>query len=137
MRFYLPDWKQSLLLVLIFFVGSMVAGIFALAGMELTSPVYVVSMAFPLAWAYFASRGNQKRGLGFVPLDEPRTGRLKSIFPIILVAFFATPFLGVLIEPLSNLFPMPDWLEAAFERMFDTSRPVDMVIYLQMPTPIS
>ena len=136
MKHYLPDWPQSLLLVLIFFAGSLVAGVFMIAGIDYTSPVYIVSMAFPLAFAWFMSRRNEKAGLRYVPVNEPNSGKFKSIWPVLLIVFFATPFLGVLIEPISNLFPMPEWLEAAFEKMFDTSRPVDMVLSTVILAPL-
>ena len=136
MKFYLPDWARSLLLVAIFFAGSMVGAAFTLAGINSTSLVYAVSMAFPLAWAWIASRRNQRLGLGYVPLNEPRTGNFKSIVPVVLLVFIVTPFLGVLLEPLSNLFPMSELMEEAFKKMFDTSRPVDMVLSTVILAPL-
>ncbi len=136
MKHYLPDWAQSLLLVVIFFAGSLFAAVFTLLGLELTSPVYAVSIAFPLLYAYFASRHNQKRGMGYVPVHEPRKGAFKSMVPVIVLVMLATPFLGALLEPLSNLFPMSDLMKAAFEKMFDTSRPVDMVLSTVILAPL-
>ncbi len=136
MDFYLPDWARSLLLVAIFFLGSLIAAAITLAGINSTSLVYAVSMAFPLAWAWFASRRNQRLGMGFVPVHEPRTGRFKSMVPVMLLVFSVTPFLGVLLEPLSNLFPMSELMEEAFKRMFDISRPVDMVLSTVILAPL-
>ena len=136
MKHYLPDWPGSLLLVLIFFLGAIPAAALAMAGIDINSLSYAVSMAFPLLFAWLISRRNAAQGLGFVPLHEPRTGAFKSMLPVVLLSMMATPFIGVLLEPLTNLFPMPEWLEAAFEKMFDTSRPVDMVLSTVILAPL-
>ena len=136
MRYYLPSWVQSLLLVLIFFVGSAVASVFYLTGVEINSLTYAVSMVFPLAFAYIASRRNQRAGLGYVPLDEPRKGAFGSMVPLFALVVIATPCLGALLEPLLSLFPMSDLMRAAFEKMFDTSRPVDMFISVSILAPL-
>ena len=135
MKHYLPLWGQSLLLVLIFFVGSLVAAPIQLSGVNCSSLVYAVSMFFPLGWAWLARR-NRLRALGFVPLNEPRKGSFASMLPVFVLVIVATPFLGVLLEPLTNLFPMSDLLEQAFEKMFDTSRPVDLVLSTAILAPL-
>jgi len=136
MRYYLPTWAQSLLLVLVFFVGSAVSSVFYLAGVANNTLTYAVSMIFPLAFAYIASRRNQRAGLGFVPVDEPRKGSFGSMLPLFALVVIATPCLGALLEPLTSLFPMSDLLRAAFEKMFDTSKPVDMFISVSILAPL-
>lgn len=136
MKHYLPDWSGSLVLVLIFFLGAVPAAALTMAGIDINSLTYAVSMAFPLLFAWFMSRRNASRGLGYVPLDEPRCGAFKSMLPVVLLAMLATPFIGVLLEPLTNLFPMSEWLEQAFEKMFDTSRPVDMILSTVILAPL-
>ncbi|MBQ7254225.1 MAG: CPBP family intramembrane metalloprotease [Bacteroidales bacterium] len=136
MRFYLPSWAQCLILVLIFFVGSVAASVFYLSGIESSSLTYAATMLLPLLWAFLISRRNQASGLGFVPLDEPRPGRFKSMLPVFATVIVATPFLAALIEPLTALFPMSDIMRAAFEKMFDTSRPVDTFIAASILAPL-
>ena len=137
MRFYLPSWVQALILVIVFFVGSAVASaLYLVTGTWMNSLTYVISMAFPLAWAYFASRRNQKAGLGYVPLDEPRKGGFGSMLPLFALVVIATPFAGALLEPLTSLFPMSDLMRQTFEKMFDTSRPVDMFISVSILAPL-
>ena len=136
MKHYLPAWGQSLILVLIFFAGSLAAAPVQLSGINSYSLAYAISMAFPLGWALLASRRNRLKGLGYVPLDEPRKGSFGSMLPVFALAIVATPFLGVLMEPLTNLFPMPQWLQEAFEQVFDTSRPVDLFISTSILAPL-
>ena len=136
MRFYLPSWTQCLILVVIFFVGSVAASAIFLSGIESSSLTYAATMVLPLLWAFLISRRNQAAGYGFVPLDEPRSGRFNSMFPVFAILIVATPFLAALIEPLTALFPMSDVMRAAFEKMFDSSRPVDTFIAASILAPI-
>ncbi|MBQ1167855.1 MAG: CPBP family intramembrane metalloprotease [Bacteroidales bacterium] len=136
MKHYLPLWGQSLVLVLIFFAGSLAAAPIQLSGIKCSSLLYLVSMLFPLGWAWFVSRRNRLQGLGYVPLDEPRKGSFGSMFPVFALLVVATPFIGVLVEPLSNLFPMSELMKQAFEKMFDTSRPVDLFVSTSILAPL-
>ena len=136
MRFYLPSWTQCLILVVIFFVGSVAASAIFLSGIESSSLTYAATMVLPLLWAFLISRRNQAAGYGFVPLDEPRSGRFNSMFPVFAIVIVATPFLAALIEPLTALFPMSDVMRAAFEKMFDSSRPVDTFIAASILAPL-
>ena len=132
----MPDWKQSLLLVLIFFLGMVPAALLTLAEIDINSLTYAVTMVFPLLVAYLISRRNEARGLGYVPLEEPRSGKFGSMLPVVLLVMFVTPFIGVLLEPLTNIFPMSERLQEAFEKMFDTSRPVDIVLSTVILAPL-
>jgi len=136
MKFYLPDWKHSLLLVLIFFAGALPAAAISLAGCDINSVTYAVTMLFPLLAAYLFSRHNEAHGMGFVPLHDPQKGGFASMLPVFLLVMAATPFIGVLLEPLTNIFPMSERLKEAFEKMFDTSRPVDMVLSTVILAPL-
>ena len=136
MRYYLPTWGQSLLLVLIFFAGSLGAAVPMMLGVKSISVLYVIPMAFPLAWAFFASRRNEAAGLEYVPIHEPRTGSARSMVPVFLAVIVATPFLGALLEPVTSMFSMSEKLQQMFERLFDTSRPVDLFISVSILAPL-
>ena len=132
----MPTWAQCLLLVLIFFVGAVVASVLYLVGVECNSLTYAISVAFPLAWAYIASRRREAAGFGFVPVNEPRKGGFSSMVTVFVAAVVATLCLGALLEPLTALFPMSDAMRQAFERMFDPSKPVDMFISASILAPL-
>lgn len=132
----MPSWAHCLLLVLVFAVGSMLAAALMRLGVKSNAAVYAVSMLFPFLWAYLASRRNFRRGKGYVPVDEPRSGGFKSMVPVFVLAVVATPFMGALVEPITNLFPMSDIFKKAFEEMFDTSRPVDLFISTSILAPV-
>lgn len=132
----MPDWKHSLILVLFFFLGALPAALLVIAGINFNSLTYAVTMVLPLLWAFIISRRNAARGLGYVPLEDPQRGGFRSMLPVFLLVISVTPFLGVLIEPISNLFPMSERLQEAFERMFDTSRPVDTALATVVLAPL-
>lgn len=136
MSYYLPSWAQCLILVAIFFAGSVAASAIFLSGIDSSSLTYAATMLLPLLWAFLMSRRNQAAGYGFVPLDEPRRGRFGSMLPLFAIVIVATPFLAALIEPATALFPMSDLMRAAFEKMFDTSRPVDTFIAASILAPL-
>ena len=133
---YLPSWGHSLLLVLVFFAGSLLAAIPSLLGVNSTSLTYILSMICPLLCAFLISRNRRIAGYGFVPVDEPRKGNFRSMLPLFLLVMVATPFLGALVEPVTSMFPMSDVIKEAFERMFDTSRPVDMILSVSILAPL-
>ncbi|MBP5505930.1 MAG: CPBP family intramembrane metalloprotease [Bacteroidales bacterium] len=136
MKHYLPGWAQSLVLVVIFFAGSLVTSVLYLLGVKSNSLIYAVTMVFPLLFAYIASQRNRKMGLGYVPLNDPQSGKFKSMVPVFAIAILATPFLGALLEPITSQFKMSDTLRAAFEKMFDTSHPVDLFISVSILAPL-
>ncbi len=137
MSYYLPDWKQSLLLVLIFFAGSVaVAALVTLGGIGSTSLMYALTMMFPLLWAVFCSQRSRASGGGSVPLDDPQRGAFGSMLPVALLCAAATPFIGVLTEPLASLFPMSDAMQAALEKLTDLSHPWDSVLATVILAPL-
>ncbi|MBO4557711.1 MAG: CPBP family intramembrane metalloprotease [Bacteroidales bacterium] len=136
MKHYLPDWGQSLILVVVFFAGSLLASPLMIFNVKSTALMYAVSMVVPLLWAYIAHKRNAARGLGYVPVDEPRSGGFKSMLPVFLLVILATPFLGALLEPVTSLFPMSDFMKEVFEKMLDTSRPVDTFISVSILAPL-
>lgn len=136
MKHYLPDWPQSLILVLVFFLASVLGAIPSVLGVELTSVTYALSMGLTLLWAYAIHLRNKKRGFVYVPVNEPRKGAFSSMVPVFLLVIIATPMLGALLEPITSLIPMSEWLQSLFEKMLDTSRPVDLVISTVILAPL-
>ena len=136
MKHYLPDWKHSLLLLLAFCLGLVPAAVLTFLGININSLTYACSMMAPLIVAYLLSRRNAERGCGFVPLEEARSGKFGSMLPVFLLVMFATPFIGVLLEPISNLFPMSDFLQQLFEEMFNKSHPADLIISTAILAPL-
>ena len=116
MKHYLPDWPQSLILVLVFFLASVLGAIPSVLGVELTSVTYALSMGLTLLWAYAIHLRNKKRGFVYVPVNEPRKGAFSSMVPVFLLVIIATPMLGALLEPITNLIPMSEWLQSLFEK---------------------
>ena len=137
----MPTWAQSLLLMLVFFVGSAVSSVFYLTGVENNTLTYAVSMIFPLAFAYIASRRNQRAGLGFVPVDEPRKGAFGSMLPLfalVVIGSVEEERLGAVIigggyaclahchslsEPFAPVFVLKSFLSAS--RTFSSTRSSD------------
>lgn len=137
MSHYLPDWKQSLLLVLIFFAGSVaVAFLVTLGGIGSTSLMYALTMMVPLLWALFCSQRSRAAGGGYVPVNDPQRGAFRSVLPVALLCALATPFIGVLTEPLASLFPMSEAMEAALEKLTDLSRPWDSILATVILAPL-
>jgi membrane protease YdiL (CAAX protease family) len=93
-------------------------------------------MGLTLLWAYAIHLRNKKRGFVYVPVNEPRKGAFPSMVPVFLLVIIATPMLGALLEPITNLIPMSEWIQSLFEKMLDTSRPVDLVISTVILAPL-
>lgn len=137
MSYYLPDWKQSLLLVLIFFAGSVaVSFLVTLGGIGSTSLMYALTMLIPLLWALFCSQRSRAAGGGYVPIGDAQRGAFGSMLPATLLCTLATPFIGVLTEPLASLFPMSEMMEAALEKLTDISHPWDSVLATVILAPL-
>ena len=137
MRYYLPDWGQSLLLVLIFLFGSLASSIFSEMGMDSLSGTYLVSMLFPLAWGWVCSRHNCRKQIGgWVKVNDFNPGNFNSKAAPLLIAVCMVLCATLLLDPVASLIPMSDRLRAIFERMFDTSRPVDLFISTAILAPL-
>ncbi|MBP9987687.1 MAG: CPBP family intramembrane metalloprotease [Bacteroidales bacterium] len=137
MRYYLPDWGQSLLLVLVFLAGSIASSVLSLAGVESLSAVYAVSMLFPLGYALIRSWQAGRSGLcGYVLMDDFRKGGFRCKAAPLLLAVCMVPCATLLLEPAASLIPMSDALRQIFEKMFDTSRPVDLFVSTAILAPL-
>ena len=87
MRYYLPDWAQSLMLVLVFLAGSLASSVLSLAGIESLSVVYAVSMLFPLGYALIRSwQAGRSGDCGYVLMDDFRKGGFRCKAAPLLLA---------------------------------------------------
>lgn len=137
MKFYLPDWGQSLVLVLFFLVGSLYSSLLSLTGLDSLSAMYAASMIFPLGYALMRSRMAGRSGLGgYVLMDDFRKGRFGCKVAPLLLAVCMVPCATLLLEPAASLIPMSDALRQIFEKMFNTSRPVDLIVSTAILAPL-
>ena len=126
LRYYAPSLRQSWLLVLIFVVFGTIFGATPklLAGDSVfwgsTSVMYLCTMIPVFVFIYFKAMMEHQRyevtGMA-VPLkiNFPSFGSLHPLL-VFLLAGLATLCISVLIEPLTNLIPMPDSIRMIFEK---------------------
>lgn len=137
MRYYLPDWWQSLLLILIFLLGSFVASALSWAGLSSISVIYAVSMLFPLGCGWIRSRQIGRTGIsGYVKVDDFQKGDFGCKAAPLLLAVCMVPCATLLLEPATSLIPMSDRLRDIFERMFDISQPVELFVSTAILAPL-
>lgn len=137
MKYYLPGWGQSLLLVLLFLLGSVASSVLTATNIESLSVSYAASMIFPLAWGWIVSRQNGRRGMcGYVNVEDFQKGTFRCGAVPVLLAMCMVPCASMLLEPVTSLIPMSDMLREIFEKMFDKSRPVDLIISTVVLAPL-
>lgn len=127
--YYKPGVGDSWILVLLFFAGSLILGmIIGFVWPQAPQSVsYILSMALPFAYIRL------KSGTAFLCEEQPVSLNrpLKDTTrPAVAVAAAAVAMLAlsVVIEPLTQIIPMPDSFKALFEQIFNDSALWDMLL---------
>jgi uncharacterized protein len=94
-------------------------------GVDLVNFNLVLTYILPLvpAFVYFVFKGNEATILKSnapVPLNSPHFGRMNIII-FALVSFIALIALGIVIDPLAKIFPMPEALKHLYTQMSEKS----------------
>ncbi|MCF0172543.1 MAG: CPBP family intramembrane metalloprotease [Bacteroidales bacterium] len=131
----MPGYGLTAILVVLFFLGSVAAGLFVgTLGIGSTSLTYLLSMLPPflLAWAVSAS---SRIGISPIPIHQPHYGALTPLTAIAVMCV-AVVALGVVVEPVANLMPMSENLRRLMEEMFSMDHPLDLFIATSLLAPI-
>lgn len=146
LRYYTPSLGQSWLLALVFvFIGSIFGVISKLfAGDSVfwgsSSFMYLCMMLPVFVFIYYMAKMEYRR-YELNGLEEPRkinSPSFGSLHPVtvFLLAGLATLCISVLIEPLTNLIPMPDSIRMIFEKFLSGSSLVDSLIATTVLAPL-
>lgn len=114
-----PTLGQAWLLFLIFFAVNMGASLLAVPFQE-SYPNFGFFLAYSagMGFTYFIARQLKGRQAG-QPVHSFQAGSW-AIYPVLLLASWTCL---VLITPLVELYPPPDWLQEMLEGLIDTSSP--------------
>lgn len=123
--YYYPTLGGSWIIVALLLGGSLAFGVLlAILQRFAPSPVwstttvsYLASMLLPLIFVFYVGGLRRKAGFPALPLNQPAFGSLKGI-GVFSLAALAMLAMTVVMDPLTNLIPMPDWIKSIFERVF-------------------
>lgn len=123
--YYYPTLGGSWILVALLLGGSLAFGVLlAILQRIVPSPVwtatslsYLMSMILPFIFIFYVGGIRRKEGFPAVPVNRPVFGSLKGI-GVFSLAALAMLSMTVVMDPLTNLIPMPEWIKAVFERVF-------------------
>ena len=124
--YYLPSLNQCW--VIVFFliavgglgIGTLLSVACCAAGMDVAAINPLVSYLLPLIPAFVYIYRSAPTTSQPVAIEQPYTGKINKIvlYPVLAVAMIA---LGFVTEPLSNIFPMPEYVEQIFEKILNNS----------------
>ena len=124
--YYLPSLNQCW--VIVFFliavgglgIGTLLSALCYAAGMDVTSINPLLSYILPLIPALVYIYRSSPTTSQPVAIEQPYTGRISKfvLYPLLAVAMIA---LGFVTEPLSGIFPMPEYVEQIFEKILNNS----------------
>lgn len=131
LKYFLPSYTQCWVVVFyLLIIGGVGLGltmviIGSLIGVDIINFNLVITYLLPMvpALCYFLFKGKEAIILKSnppVPLNRPHFGKMNIVI-FGLIAFVAIMSLGILIDPLSNIFPMPDALKRIYVQMSQRS----------------
>ena len=144
-KYFFPTLSESWIIVLIFvLLGSLLSGVITLIVMNTplaevqTSLSYIFTMIPPF-W-YIASKAKKNanpvlEAPTYVKINKPHFGKM-GVIPFFIVLAIAVWAIGIVSEPLTSWIPMPDLIQEAFEKAFDASKPVDLIISTAILAPL-
>jgi len=122
--YFKPTLGHCWVIALVFIIGNVgISLILAMLGLaqlatKYTSLAYVLTAIIPLVYIFFMSKNaSQSPFLTPAPLNRPNYGRLNKILFFVLL-LFAPSAMGIIIDPLTALMPMPDAMKAIFENLY-------------------
>lgn len=134
--YYKPTLGESWALVALFLIGSLGLGL-VLGVLKLIFPSsdiftsttlsYVCSLALPFFFIFIASGVKRKTGNAPVPMNSCNFGRMGAVRFFIVISL-ALLSLTVLLDPVVNLIPMPDYFKQLFETVFSDSLLWDAIL---------
>lgn len=134
-KWHLPGLGESWLLVVLFFISSLMAGM-VITNMNLFPVTYMLSMLLPFMWVWL--RGNAARKWGHITppaLDRPDFGSFgkgSRIFILIISAIS----ISILAEATGSLIPMSDGFKELFEKAFSDQDPRILFISASILAPL-
>lgn len=146
-KYFLAGLKHCWIIVAVFFLSSIVmaqllvllSGIFEVNLMtSCHTLVYALGMLPAILYVFLAGRWKRRNGSGgYVRTDDPHLGKFKGPGIISLSLFLAigTFTLGIAIDPVTNMFDMPDALKTIYSAM--QSAPVDIFISVAIAAPLA
>ena len=124
--FYLPSLYQCW--VIVFFliavgglgIGTLLSVVCSAAGMDVASINPLASYLLPLVPAFVYIYRSAPTTSKPVKIEQPYTGRINrlALYPMLAAAILT---LGFVTEPLSSIFPMPEYVEQIFEKILNNS----------------
>ena len=123
---YLPSLNQCW--VIVFFliavgglgIGTLLSVVCSAAGMDVAGINPLASYLLPLVPAFVYIYRSAPTTTQPVKIEQPYTGRINrlALYPMLAAAILA---LGFVTEPLSSIFPMPEYVEQIFEKILNNS----------------
>ncbi|MCF0164090.1 MAG: CPBP family intramembrane metalloprotease [Bacteroidales bacterium] len=133
-NYHIPSLKQSWGLVLVFIAASVLASPIQVVTNGLSIP-YAVSFLLIFGWVLL--QGKICFNAGGLPLriNMPDFGKMNPVSFFVILALVVLS-IGVLVEPIASLIPMPDAIKELFEKVFDSEKPMDLVVSTTLLAPI-
>lgn len=131
LKYFLPSYKQCWVAVFYMLViggigiGLTMLIVGTLLKIDIINFNLVITYLLPLipVFIYFVFKSKEAiilKSNAPVPLNKPDFGHM-NIIVFALVAFVAVLSLGIVIDPLANIFPMPESLKRVYAQMSDRS----------------
>lgn len=127
-NYFAPNLKQSLIIILLLFLGSLIPG-FIIFFFGENYPgwlnLIITPLSYSLVLVYFLAGSKNSEGNNslnkqqtYLKINDPYFGKINPIlfFIISLLAFLA---LSLFLEPLLSWIKAPEWYKEAMEQMMD------------------
>ncbi len=130
-KYYVPNLGQSWLITLVFVIGATLLGYFFLVAISLFIPgmtiknattyslslTYIVQMIFPIFFIWLMGYNKSKDPMVQpIKIDKPHIGKF-NFLTLGLILLFLTLGMGYFLDPVSDLFTMPDTFKEMFAKM--------------------
>lgn len=149
-KYYLPGLGHSWLVVAVLICGSLMAGV-AISIMAAIvkggdfasiesftknnfSLLYAMQMILPILFIWLMGNSRSKTPFAeFVKIDKPNIGRF-NIFTLGVVLIVATLSASLLLDPINELFEIPDIFKEIFRNV--SNNPIDSIVSIAILAPI-
>ena len=132
-RYFAPTLGQSLILILLVFVGSIIAGIIPyIVGKDY--PDYVELLLTPISYTpallyfYIKSRNNTESPDSgtYLKINDPNFGAINPAL-LFIIALLSLLSLSILLDPLTILIKAPEWYKDAMSQMMSRNIVISII----------